>query len=54
MSKLVTAMHGDELDPEVRRLAIEPFIGEVLKKLVEDGKVAFRVRNGERSWFTIQ
>jgi glyoxylase-like metal-dependent hydrolase (beta-lactamase superfamily II) len=53
VGQLVTAMHGDELDPEVRRLAIEPFIGEVLKKLAEDGKVAFRVRHGGRSWFAI-
>lgn len=53
VGKLVSAMHGDELDPEVRRMAIEPFIGEVLKKLAEDGKVAFRVRHGEKSWFAI-
>ncbi|KAJ9150543.1 Metallo-hydrolase/oxidoreductase [Coniochaeta hoffmannii] len=53
VSRLVSAMHGDELDPEVRKMAIEPFIGEVLKKLAEDGKVAFRVRHGERSWFAI-
>ncbi|OIW25631.1 Metallo-hydrolase/oxidoreductase [Coniochaeta ligniaria NRRL 30616] len=53
VGKLVSAMHGDELDPEVRRMAVEPFIGEVLKKLAEDGKVAFRVRHGEKSWFAI-
>ncbi len=53
VGKLVSAMHGEDLDPEVRRMAVEPFIGEVLKKLAEDGKVAFRVRHGEKSWFAI-
>jgi glyoxylase-like metal-dependent hydrolase (beta-lactamase superfamily II) len=50
---LVTLMHGDELDEEVRRMALEPFIDEVLRKMAEDGKVAFEISGGEKKWFTI-
>ncbi|KAK3370060.1 beta-lactamase-like protein [Podospora didyma] len=53
VKQLVTAMHGDELDPAVREMAVEPFMGEVLRKLAEDGKVAFEMRGGERKWFSI-
>ncbi|KAH6843301.1 metallo-beta-lactamase superfamily protein [Chaetomium sp. MPI-CAGE-AT-0009] len=52
VSQLVTAMHGN-MDPEVRKMAIEPFTEEVLRKLAEDGKVAFEVRRGEKKWFGI-
>ncbi|KUI53802.1 Beta-lactamase-like protein 2 [Cytospora mali] len=51
VSQLVTAMHGEQLDPEVRKAAVEPFMEEVLAKLAEDGKVAFEVRNKEKRWF---
>ena len=54
VKQLVTAMHGDELDPQVREMAIEPFMEEVLKKLAEDNKVAFEIRDKERKWFGIQ
>lgn len=52
--QLVTAMHGDELDDEVREMAVQPFMEEVLRKLAEDGKVAFEVRGGQKKWFGIQ
>lgn len=52
VSQLVTAMHGT-MDPEVRKMAIEPFTEEVLRKLAEDGKVAFEVRRGAKKWFGI-
>lgn len=54
VKQLVTAMHGDRLDPQVRQMAIEPFIEEVLKKLAEDRKVAFEIRGREKKWFGIQ
>ncbi|RYP10920.1 hypothetical protein DL764_000356 [Monosporascus ibericus] len=54
IKQLVTAMHGDHLDEEVREMAIEPFMGEVLRKLAEDGKVAFEMRGGERRWFGLK
>lgn len=54
VKQLVTAMHGDRLDPQVREMAIEPFIEEVLKKLAEDRKVAFEIRGREKKWFGIK
>ena len=54
VKQLVTAMHGDELDDQVREMAVEPFTEEVLKKLAEDGKVAFELRGGEKKWYGIQ
>lgn len=54
ISQLVTTMHGDKLDPEVRKMAVEPFMEEVLAKLAADGKVAFEVRAGEKRWFGLQ
>lgn len=52
--QLVTAMHGENMDAEVRKAAVEPFIEEVLTKLAHDGKVAFEIRGGVRRWFGIQ
>lgn len=51
--QLVMAMHGDELDDQVRQMAVEPFTDEVLRKLAGDGKAAFEVRGGEKKWFAI-
>lgn len=51
--QMVTVMHGGELDPEVRKAAVEPFMEEVLAKLAEDGKVAFEIRGGEKRWFAL-
>lgn len=54
LSELVTHMHGDRLDPQVRKMAVEPFMEEVLTKLAQDGKVAFQIRGGEKRWFGLQ
>ncbi|RYP41565.1 hypothetical protein DL767_000907 [Monosporascus sp. MG133] len=54
VKELVSEMHGDKLDEQVRKLAIEPFTEEVLRKLAEDGRVAFEVRGGEKKWYCIQ
>ena len=53
VKELVTAMHGNEMDEQVRQMAIEPFMEEVLKKLAEDRKVAFEIRGKEKKWFGI-
>ena len=53
VSELTDAIYGEKLDEEMRKLALEPFIDEVLRKLVEDGKVGFRVRKGVKKWFTL-
>lgn len=52
--QLVTAMHGEELDSQVREMAVEPLMGEVLRKLAEDGRVAFEMKGGERKWFSLK
>lgn len=54
VKQLVIAMHGNELDSEVRELALEPFIDEVLRKLAEEDKVAFEMRAGEKRWFGVE
>ena len=54
VKELVTVMHGDELDVQVREMAIEPFLEEVLRKLAEDRKVAFEIRGREKKWYSIQ
>lgn len=53
LSELVTVIHGDGLDEEVKSMALEPFMDEVLRKLAEDGKVAFQVKRGKKKWFSI-
>jgi glyoxylase-like metal-dependent hydrolase (beta-lactamase superfamily II) len=54
VKQLVTAMYGDEIDVQLREMALEPFIDEVLRKLAEDGKVAFEVRGGTKKWFVVE
>ncbi|ORY69644.1 putative metallo-beta-lactamase domain protein [Pseudomassariella vexata] len=54
VGELVTAMHGTGVDTGVRELALEPFMEEVLRKLAEDGRVAFEVRGGVKKWFALQ
>lgn len=54
VSGLVTMMHGDNIDSEVRKAALEPFMEEVLSKLAEDGEVAFEIRGGEKNWFGLR
>lgn len=50
---LVTSIHGHSLDQNVRVMALEPFMEEILMKLAEDGEVAFEVRQGVKRWFKI-
>jgi glyoxylase-like metal-dependent hydrolase (beta-lactamase superfamily II) len=54
VKQLVTAMHGGELDEQVRTMALEPFMDEVLRKLAEDGRVAFEIRGGAKKWFAVE
>ncbi|KAI0403080.1 beta-lactamase-like protein [Xylaria palmicola] len=54
VKQLVSLMHGNELDEQVRVMAVEPFMDEVLRKLAEDGMVAFQIRGGERKWYSLQ
>ena len=53
VGELIDEIHGEQLDAEVRKLALEPFMDEVLRKLAEDGKVGFHVRKGTRRWFAV-
>ncbi|KAF4213605.1 hypothetical protein CNMCM5878_010291 [Aspergillus fumigatiaffinis] len=41
VQQLVTAMHGNDLDEQMRAMALEPFVDEVLRKLAQDDRVAF-------------
>lgn len=50
---LVTEIYGTSLDAQTRTMALQPFIGEVLKKLAADGKVAFETRGGKKKWFAV-
>ncbi|KAF2205778.1 metallo-beta-lactamase superfamily protein [Delitschia confertaspora ATCC 74209] len=54
VSQLVTAMHGDEVDEQVRESALEPFTEEILQKLAEDKQVGFEHRRGEKRWFAVE
>ncbi|EMD66883.1 hypothetical protein COCSADRAFT_110091 [Bipolaris sorokiniana ND90Pr] len=53
VQQLVTAMHGADVDNEVRTLALEPFAEEALRKLAEDRRVAFERRGGVKRWFVL-
>ena len=48
---LVTAMYGEKIDENLREKALEPFMDEALRKLAEDGQVAFEMRGGVKKWF---
>lgn len=55
VEELVLQMHGKQVDSEVRKMALEPFVDEVLRKMLKDGKVAFERRKGaERRWFAVR
>lgn len=34
-------------------MVLEPFMEEMIRKLAEDGKVAFQVRRGVKTWFAL-
>ena len=53
VKELVLAVHGDAIDEQVREMALEPFMDEVLRKLAEDGRVAFEMKGGEKRWFGV-
>ena len=48
---MVKIVHGPDVDATVREMALEPFMDEVLRKLAEDGTVAFEIRQGVKKWF---
>lgn len=54
LKELVVAMHGEEIDKQVREMALEPFMDEVLRKLAEEGRVVFEMRGGEKKWFGVE
>ena len=55
VAQLVVAMYGIEVNEEVKETALEPFVAEILRKLAEDGSVAFEMRGGEdKKWFAIK
>ncbi|KAF3763203.1 metallo-beta-lactamase superfamily protein [Cryphonectria parasitica EP155] len=51
--EIVTAVYGPQITEDVRKMALEPFIDEVLRKLAEDGMVGFQLRDGVKKWFSI-
>ncbi|KAF7176461.1 hypothetical protein CNMCM7691_002779 [Aspergillus felis] len=53
VGELIEAIHGEQLDEQVRKTVIAPFMDEVLRKLAEDGKVGFCVRKGQKRWFAL-
>lgn len=53
VTELIDAIHGEQLDEQVRTMVIGPFMEEVLRKLAEDGKVGFCVRRGVKKWFAL-
>ncbi|KAL4926160.1 beta-lactamase-like protein [Aspergillus undulatus] len=54
VQQLVAAIYGEGVEAGLRELALEPFMGEVLRKLAEDGIVAFEVRGGVKKWFALE
>ncbi|KAK2767076.1 hypothetical protein FQN54_006395 [Arachnomyces sp. PD_36] len=54
VKELVTAIHGEGINEEVREMVLEPFIDEVLRKLAEDGRVGFEVSAGGKKWFGVE
>ena len=54
VKELVRAMYGEKLDEQLRAKALEPFTDEVLRKLAEDGRVAFEMRGGKKKWFGVE
>lgn len=54
VTDLVTEIYGDSLDEDIRKLALEPFMDDVLRKLAGDGKVAFEMRSGKKKWYSVE
>lgn len=53
VKQLVAAIYGNTVNADIRELALEPFMDEVLRKLAEDGSVAFEIRGGAKKWFAL-
>ena len=54
VENLATEIYGESLDESTRTLALQPFIGEVLRKLANDSKVAFEMRGGKKKWYSVE
>lgn len=54
VSDLVVQIYGAGLNKETVKLALEPFIDQVLKNLANSGKVAFEKRRGVKKWFSLE
>jgi glyoxylase-like metal-dependent hydrolase (beta-lactamase superfamily II) len=54
VKELVTVVYGDKMGDGIRRLALEPCMDEVLRKLAEDGMVGFDMKGGHKRWFAIK
>ncbi|KAK4496176.1 hypothetical protein PRZ48_012156 [Zasmidium cellare] len=54
LQDLVMEIYGEAVDESTRKLALTPFIDEVLRKLAGDGQVAFSVRGGRKRWYAVQ
>ncbi|CZT15482.1 related to metallo-beta-lactamase domain protein [Ramularia collo-cygni] len=53
-SDVVAEIYGDSLDEQTRSMALVPFIDEVLQKLAGDGRVAFQMRGGAKTWYSVE
>ncbi|KAK2594651.1 Atrochrysone carboxyl ACP thioesterase dmxR1 [Conoideocrella luteorostrata] len=53
VKELVTAVYGDRIDKNIKELALEPFMDEVLRKLAGDGQVGFEIKTGVKRWFAL-
>ncbi|KAI9739231.1 MAG: hypothetical protein M1834_007444 [Cirrosporium novae-zelandiae] len=49
--ELAIAVHGEGMDESLYELVLEPFMGEVLSKLAEDGKVGFELSRTGKKWY---
>jgi glyoxylase-like metal-dependent hydrolase (beta-lactamase superfamily II) len=54
IQELVTAVYGEKMNEQLKEKALEPFMDEVLRKLAEDGRVAFEMRGGVKKWFSVE
>ncbi|KAI0469990.1 putative metallo-beta-lactamase domain protein [Xylariaceae sp. FL0804] len=54
VQRIVDGMYGDKVDEGLRKMALEPFTEEVLRKLAEDGSVGYELRGGSRKYFALQ
>ncbi len=49
----MTGIYGDGVDDMTRKMALEPFIDEVLRKLAGDGNVGFGIQKGRKQWYLV-